>query len=297
MTILAEEIERFEDIAHWAQERGSRVGYFAALYLGITKAIARNMTHLEPDRERPNFDDPHRMVQFVGVFANRYFTAWDGYRIGAKPTSAIGVEGRATEPWRVHFDHCDSERSTIMQILGSGANAHMNFDLPLSAIEVGGPDVDRYQSLKHDYDTIDLILAEQISVGHQQVRDESPLIRIADRFPKTADRLVGKLIWDTRAQAWRNATKLRDELFDTGLLGSVRNPENVRDLERSTAALGRRVVRPPLPLHLILAYVLAPFEPDGPDGVAQVIARLLATDVGDDFVLETLTRPRQHSST
>ena len=286
------DIARFEEIAYWARDHGSRVGYFAALYLGITRAIRRNLTELTPDPDRPNFDDPERMARFVGVFAARYFTAWEGYRVNTDPSASFSPDARSTEPWRVHFDHCDSRRSTIMQILGSGANAHMNFDLALSAIELGGEDKDEFLSLKHDYDTINLILEEQISVGHQQVRDESPLIRLADRFPKLADRAVGKLIWNTRDIAWRNATKLRDEMFAGGGLTSIRDPENIHGLERDTAALGRRVVRPPLPLHLVLAYVLAPFEPDGPDGVAQVIDRFLNVTPDEAFVRATLGRPR-----
>lgn len=289
--VLDHEIARFEEIAHWARAEGSRVGYFAALYLGITRAIGKNVAGLTPDVERPSFDDPARMVRFIAVFADRYFAAWDGYRLG-KPTASITANERTTEPWRVHFDHCDSKRSTIMQILGSGANAHMNFDLTLSAIKMGGPDEQNFQSLKHDYDTINLILNEQISVGHQQVRDESPLIRLADRFPKLADRIVGHIIRHTRDRAWDNATKLRSEFYPEGLLGSLDEPESVSGLERDTAALGRRVVRPPLPLHLFLAYVLSPFEPDGPDGVAEVIDRFLDVTPSHEFVHATITRPR-----
>jgi len=290
MTVLHDDIARFEEIAHWARDKGSRVGYFAALYLGITKAIDRNLGTLSPEPDRPNFQDPERMADFVGVFAKRYFTAWEGYQINPKPGAELTAKGRASEPWRVHFDHCEAPRTTIMQILGSGANAHMNFDLALSAIEVGGNDREDFLALKHDYDTINLILKQQISVGHQQVRDMSPLIRLVDRFPGLADRLVGNLIWNTRDQAWSNATKLRDEIFSGGPFASVSNPENVRGLERDTAALGRRVVRPPLPLHLVLAHVLARFEPDGRDGVAKVIDRFLNVEVSDDFVTATITR-------
>jgi len=86
---------------------------FALLYLNITNnsiiAIQNNY-----------FNNGDRLIDFILTFARRYLNAFDQYKSsGYVPTGA----------WNEAFKYAASGRSSVLENLNQGINAHINFDL------------------------------------------------------------------------------------------------------------------------------------------------------------------------
>ena len=92
---IAEVIARLTEIVERAEAGGSRLGYFPALYLKVTKRV-------EHEIRRGAFDDGERMERLDVKFANRYLEAFDRYRAG-EPAARRGIRSlrnraRAADP-------------------------------------------------------------------------------------------------------------------------------------------------------------------------------------------------------
>lgn len=230
---------------------GSRIGYFAALYHGVTKSMigplrAQGGVILddEPFQEMKFFDDPTRLDRFVWLFAKRYFDAYE-QRGSLDPG----------HPWKIHFEYCEDPNSTILQVLTSGANAHMVLDLPMAAISVAEDNLD---DLAGDFARINEVLAWQIEACQQQVLDVSPTLKFIDRLPKVSAWVVRQLIHKARDLAWYNAKTVEP---DPDLLGSpVSEATTEAELRKAVGGWAGLIARPPLPIRLGLRFLVAPFE-------------------------------------
>jgi len=86
---------------------------FALLYLNITNQSIVAI-------ENGYFDDGNSLIDFILIFARRYLNAYDTfYSTGTVSTGA----------WREAFTYADSGRSSVLENLNQGINAHINFDL------------------------------------------------------------------------------------------------------------------------------------------------------------------------
>jgi len=86
---------------------------FALLYLNITN---QSLVAIE----NGYFDDGNSLIDFILIFARRYLNAYDTfYNTGTVSTGA----------WREAFSYADSGRSSVLENLNQGINAHINFDL------------------------------------------------------------------------------------------------------------------------------------------------------------------------
>ncbi|PRP89545.1 hypothetical protein PROFUN_00809 [Planoprotostelium fungivorum] len=86
---------------------------FAFLYLNITNASIVAI-------QNGYFDDGNRLIDFILIFARRYLNAYDQYYVQGVSPSA---------PWKEAFRYADSGRSSVLENLLQGINAHINFDL------------------------------------------------------------------------------------------------------------------------------------------------------------------------
>ena len=70
-----------------AKQQRSPVGYFAAMYLGVTRVVRHG---LEQDR----FTTPDRLTKLTTVFAQRYIDAWTLHQAGDQASAAWTAPSR-----------------------------------------------------------------------------------------------------------------------------------------------------------------------------------------------------------
>ena len=271
----------FERIVHESIRDNSRVGYFAALYHGVTEMMIGFQR--APSGQggvlggmNGFFDDAIRMDKFVWLFANRYFEAY-------RDRSNLA----ANHPWKQHFDYCAKPDASILQILTSGANAHMNLDLAMTAQRVGTNDL---ATLKADFWRINTVLECQIANCQRQVMDKSPTLRLVNRVPKLTEWGVGKLIDWARKQAWENANTVAPAT-DGQLGSSVSDATTEEELIDAVGGWAKVIARPPLPLHLALKHLVARFETAPPKEITE---HLLNAEIDDTDARRRLSLPPQY---
>jgi hypothetical protein len=217
---IDEVIERLNEILQWAAAEGSRIGYFAALYRGVTERVREGIAS-------GLFQDGARMERFDVVFANRYLDALRMFRAGDKPTRS----------WLFAFESAEGARPIVLQHLLLGINAHINLDLGVAAAEVSrGSELG---ALQRDFDSINDILASRVSVVRAQIARVSPLTSLLERVDPTADRAVINFsIGRARDQAWTVAELL-------ACLHPSAWPNRIDVLDRATISLARLIRNPP----------------------------------------------------
>ncbi len=183
------------------------------------------------------FEDAARMERFVTAFAGRYLDALDAWRAGVPcPLS-----------WRTAFEAAGRWRPVIVQHLLLGMNAHINFDLGVTASAFGSGG--SMEAVRTDFDAINDVLAELVD-GCQQALDEvSPWLDLIDRIGGSGDEtIIHFSLVVARRQAWSVATRL------AGMSGQARDAE-IAAVDRATAAVASVVEHPGLAASALLALV------------------------------------------
>ena len=187
---IEEAIERLEAIVTHTRRENSRLGYFAAMYLGVTRAVRDAIIAGE-------FENGDRMAQFDLVFAHRYLDAFDRSERG-EPT---------TDAWSVSFSGAADWRPIVVQQLLTGMNAHINLDLGIAAATVApGTEL---PGLRNDFNTINDVLARLTKRFVADVESVSPWIRLLDKIGGRSEQHVIKFSIDVaRDEAWKLAESL-----------------------------------------------------------------------------------------
>lgn len=219
-----------EAVVDRCEKANDRNGYFAAMYLAVTRTVRRRA-------EEGRFADAARMERFVSVFAGRYLTAEHAWRAGAPcPTS-----------WRAAFDAAARWRPIILQHLLLGMNAHINLDLGIAASDVRGDGP--IEAVRADFDAINDVLGELVGGCQKALGTVSPWIGLIDRIGGRADdTLVRFSLAAARRQAWSQAVRL------SALSGTARE-RAIAEIDRSTAAIAGVVEHPGLSASALLLSV------------------------------------------
>jgi hypothetical protein len=201
------------------RERRSRLAFFAALYRGVTLRVQLGIA-------RGEFEDGARMDAFDAAFANRYFAALEIHLAGGKPPRA----------WQVAFNAQGRSGVIVLQHLLLGMNAHINFDLPLAALEIApGASL---PALEADFFAINQILAALLDPAQAALGEFSPLLNILDRVGGSVDESIGIFsLRNARDEAWHEATRLAAEV-------DPRRARSILSLDRRVAMLAERVIVP-----------------------------------------------------
>jgi Family of unknown function (DUF5995) len=187
---VAAVLEALDGIIERSLERGSRIGYFAAIYRKVTAKVAEGMG-------TGFFDDGGRMERFDVTFADRYLAAVAGFERGA-PT---------TRSWELALRAAATSRPIILQHLLVGINAHVNLDLGIAAA-ASAPGA-ALPGLRRDFDRINEILASLMAGIEHDLAEVSPWIGLLDRIGGRHDEEVIRFsIEAARAGAWRFAMEL-----------------------------------------------------------------------------------------
>jgi hypothetical protein len=192
-TTLDEVIDTIASIIDWSISVSSRLGYFAALYKRITIAVRQAIRD-------GAFDDGPRMERFDVAFANRYFDALNGY-------FHSGDFGKPTRSWQVTFDGASRPEPIIVQHMIAGVTTHIELDLGIVVPQITSGA--QLSTLRHDFNTINAVLASQLNGIVASVGDLSPAL--ADLYAVLADNeifLINEAVRSMRDSAWRFATLL-----------------------------------------------------------------------------------------
>lgn len=232
VTTIDEVVDAIQSIVDWSKENESRLGYFAALYKRITIAI-RTAIHDGKFLNGP-------LVQPLDVtFANRYFTALNGY-------FHPGTYPPPSHAWQVAFDAAAHPEPIIVQHMLAGVNAHIDLDLGI-ATEETSPDL----SIHQDFNRVNLVLAAQVSGVVDEIDALSPVLaEIYDVLMKNEIDLIDDALIVFRDSAWHFAEVL------AALLPPFRPPTiMIRDVE--VAKLGTLIFYPPPLLAAIVLGIAA----------------------------------------
>ncbi len=216
---IEEVIEALDGIIATCQQRGSRLGYFPALYRKVTVRVKEGI-------EAGEFDDGPRMEALDVVFANRYLDAWEAWDRGASCTAS----------WRVAFEAAPQWPPLVLQHLLLGMNAHINLDLGVAAAEVApGAEL---AGLEGDFGRINEVLASLTGGVKEELAQVWPALGWLDRLAGQADdRVVDFSMRRARGEAWDFAQSLAPLDHDA-------RQARVGDRDRAMAVLGERVRRP-----------------------------------------------------
>jgi hypothetical protein len=164
-------------------------GIFAYVYRRTTDQIKQAIIAKQ-------FDDNERMELMDVRFANRYISAYMGFKDNLK----------ISQSWMIPFAS-GHEKLTIMQHLLLGMNAHINLDLGIAASEIVGGNA--IESIKNDFMKVNEILKSLTDEMQARVAKISGLMILLDIAGGNNDEAIMNFsIVKAREQAWEFARKL-----------------------------------------------------------------------------------------
>ena len=245
-TTYADTIVALDRIVERCADAGDRTGYFAAMYLAVTRTM-RERT------ESGRFEDPARMERFVTGFAQRYLDARTSFGEGAPGMGSWTVAFRAAARWR----------PIVLQHLLLGMNAHINLDLGVVASSLG--EHGSIDAVRADFDAVNDVLGELVDGCQHALGEVSPWLGLADRIGGAGDEtLIRFSLAAARHQAWTVATRL-------GPLDGAARDAAIASVDAAAAAIGRRVEHPGVTASALLLAVRAR-ERAAPAEVMRVLA-------------------------
>jgi hypothetical protein len=183
-------IARLKEIVQVAIRDGSRLGYFAALYLRVTERVKEGIAKGE-------FDDGPRMERLDVTFASRYLAAYDAFQSGELPSRA----------WLLAFRAAETDGHAVIQHLLAGMNAHIDLDLGVAAARTCPGAA--LAALQGDFDRInDVLAALTPAVEHELDRTSFDFDTLASLAPRMELKVVGAAMRAARGAAWHLAVEL-----------------------------------------------------------------------------------------
>jgi hypothetical protein len=171
----------------------------------------------------------------IGVtFANRYFTAFDQYQNGKRPTQA----------WLFSFEAAQRWWPTVVQHLLFGMNAHIHLDLGIAVARSVPPE--SLEQVRDDFTRINNILADLIDQVQTELAATWTFYRVLDRLTHRHDEIIMNFsLAKARDQAWHVAQRLV-------ALSEVEQEREILALDATAVHIARFVLHPGLPANFIL---------------------------------------------
>lgn len=219
-TSIAEVITHLELIVEESLHRSEREGYFASLYLRVTREIKNKIN-------AKFFEDNQRMEQLDVVFANRYLMAYCQYK------SRKGC----SDSWHQSFELCEHWPPLVLQHLLLGMNAHIGLDLGIAAATVCPSE--SIHSLHGDFDKINQILAALVETARNEITEVWPLLKpINNMAGKLEEGVADFSIQRARDAAWQVA------LTYATLTTDVQRENYITLRDRAVAGFGQKLASP-----------------------------------------------------
>lgn len=185
-------------IDEWRAARDAR-----AIFLRCYQLMTANMLGAV---QAGQFHDPPWVSRLLHHFATYYFSALDQYDQAAPDTPAV---------WLFAFERTFATDQSPLQKLMLGVNAHINYDLVLTLLDMLQPEWDRLSPTERgrryeDHCQINAIISATIDgVQDQIIEPTSRGLAIADTALGPFDEwLTAQLIAHWREEVWRNTMDL-----------------------------------------------------------------------------------------
>jgi hypothetical protein len=189
---IDEVISTLENIIKKSQTNNDPLGYFAALYLKVTKKVKEGI-------DNNFFDDNKRMEKLDIIFASRYLDAYFAWQEKEKVTSS----------WEIAFEYSTHYWPIVLEHLLLGMNAHISLDLGIAAAQVSeGKNID---DLQNDFNKINEILSSLVDEVENELAEIWPTFKLILKWTKMVDNyLVDFSMKLARDGAWSFAKKIAD---------------------------------------------------------------------------------------
>ncbi len=225
-TTIDEVIEHLDNIVSTCAVRGSRIGYFPAMYNRVTRRVKERI-------EAGSFEDNERMERFDVIFANRYLVAYYAYA-QHKPCS---------ESWKITFEASKKWSPMVIQHLLASMNAHISLDLGIAAAETETKDL---PSLKNDFDQVNEILDSLVDEIEAELREIFHPLEMFDKLTGNTYRRVAHVgIVKSRGDAWRVAEEY------SVLKTKEERQAFIKARDEHVAKIGNWILWPPAPVKLL----------------------------------------------
>jgi hypothetical protein len=193
------------------------------------------MTHnMRAALEQHEFHDIDWVDQLLARFADHYFVALDAYE--QDPTAAPAV-------WQLAHNASRAHHVLPLQKLLAGVNAHINYDLVLSLVEMLDAEWDSLSTDQRahryaDHCHVNTVIGRTIDAVQDQVLDPvMPLMVILDKLMGRVDEaLVSHLITHWRDSVWHNVTRL------LATKDPIEREQLMDEIERAALRLGNALV-------------------------------------------------------
>lgn len=188
-------VERMTALLEKWDAEGDYRAVFVRSYREITIRVKKAVDNGE-------FEDGAWLELFDVVFAQSYFDALDTYESGS---------GTLPLCWKFAFERAVDKRSTVLQDLLMGMNAHIIHDLPVSLVMHGIPPEER-EKRRLDHEKVNEILAGMINdVQRETVDHYSWWLGFLDTIGGIKDELLTDAgVRAARREAWIMAVALAD---------------------------------------------------------------------------------------
>jgi hypothetical protein len=212
-------------ISQWEKESNQQAIFLSCYQLMTSNVLAAT--------KQGEFEDPAWVRQLLHRFADYYFVALEAYE--RDPAAAPRV-------WQLAHSTAHDPRSLAIENLLLGVNAHINYDLVLTLVELLRPEwrglSDEQRATRYaDHTYVNEILARTIdSVQDQVLEPAMPVMALVDTLLGPLDELlISRLITQWRETVWQNARGLL-EADDPDKEAAL-----LQQVEEDTLRLGRLI--------------------------------------------------------
>lgn len=216
----------------WEQAADGRC-FFLRCYALMTGNMLRAI-------DQGEFRDPSWVDRLLHLFADYYYLALHAYEHGDAGAPAV---------WRLAHDAALTRESPVLQDLLLGINAHINYDLVLTLVDMLDPEwavlsPDQRRQRYEDHSHVNDIIAGTIdSVQEQVVAPEDKLMGAIDRALGPLDeRMAAQLISGWREEVWQRALEML-AAADSEERADLRRMLAANALERGEQILAYRLDR------------------------------------------------------
>jgi hypothetical protein len=174
--------------------------------------------------EQGQFHDPQWVATLLHLFADYYFLALEAYEQNDSRTPAV---------WRLTHDAAVQQQTQILQDLLLGINAHINYDLVLTLVDMLEPEwatlsPERRRQRYEDHCHVNTIIAATVDSVQDRV------VTPGNRWMGVVDKALGPL--DERAAA-RLIRRWREEVWQQAMqMLAAQDPDERADLRRLLAS-------------------------------------------------------------
>jgi hypothetical protein len=195
MTTIREVVQHLDEL----QAQWDAVGDYRGVFVRSYRAITLSMQMAVENEE---FEDNAWMERLDVQFAREFFDALEAYE----------QDGAVPRCWRLAFDLAIARRTSVLQDLLLGMNAHIVRDLAVALDKVGIGNGAQRESRRRDHDRVNEVLNGMIDDIQRDVsRHYSLALWLFDRIGGRRDEiLTDKGIRASRSDAWRGAVNLAD---------------------------------------------------------------------------------------